>query len=170
MSGLWLSFFRENCASLAALTILLPMSLTLNWRLGGMLIVLVFVFGFLTNFVLRRTESLQQEVERHNSSLAERASDALGNVPVIQSFTRIEIEANALRRITGTVLAAQMPVLSWWAFAAAGARASATLTLLSIFLLGAWLNLKGLATVGEIVTFMNFSTMLIARLEQVPAS
>ena len=60
-----------------------------------------------------------------------------------------------------------MPVLSWWAIAAVATRASATLTLLSIFLLGAWLNLKGLATVGEIVTFMNFATMLIARLEQV---
>lgn len=72
-----------------------------------------------------------------------------------------------MRRITDGVLAAQMPVLTWWAFAAVGARASATLTLLSIFLLGAWLNLHGLATIGEIVTFMNFATMLIARLEQV---
>lgn len=167
MFGLWLSFFRENCASLAALTILLPLSLTLNWRLGGMLIVLVFAFGLLTNFVLRRTQSLQETVERHNSNLAERASDALGNVAVIQSFTRIGIEAGALRQITNAALAAQMPVLTWWAFASVGARASATLTLLSIFVLGAWLNLKGLASIGEIVTFMNFATMLIARLEQV---
>ena len=55
-----------------------------------MLIGLVAAFGFLTNFVLRRTHTLPQTVERHNSSLAERASDALGNVAVIQSFTRIE--------------------------------------------------------------------------------
>ncbi len=48
MAGLWLSFFRENCASLAALLILLPLSLVLNWRLASMLIALVFVFGFLT--------------------------------------------------------------------------------------------------------------------------
>ncbi|WP_036259005.1 glucan ABC transporter ATP-binding protein/ permease [Methylocapsa aurea] len=167
MAGLWLSFFRENCASLAALLILLPLSLALNWRLGALLIALVCVFGFLTAFVLRRTESMQQSVERHNSSLAEHASDALGNVPVIQSFTRIDLEAHTLRLIIDRVLAAQMPVLSWWALAAVGARASATLTLLAIFLLGTWLNLQGLATIGEIVTFMNFATMLIARLEQV---
>ncbi len=167
MSGLWLSFFRENCASLAALVIMLPLSFALNWRLAALLIVLVGAFGFLTSFVLRRTEALQQSVERHNSALAEQASDALGNVPVIQSFTRIDIEANSLRRITDLVLAAQMPVLTWWALAGVGARASATLTLLAIFLLGAWLNLNGLATVGDIVMFMNFATMLIARLEQV---
>jgi len=164
--SLWLSFLRENCASLAALTILLPMTLILNWQLGSLLIVLVVTFGLITHFVLRRTESLQKEVEAHNSNLAERASDALGNVPVIQSFTRIEIEANALKQITDTVLAAQMPVLTWWAFAAVGARASATLTLLSIFLFGTWLNLQGLASLGEIVTFMNFANMLIVRLEQ----
>ena len=159
--------FRENCASLSALLILLPLSLTLDWRLAAVLIALVFVFGALTAYVLRRTESLQQTVERHNSSLAEHVSDALGNVSVIQSFTRIETEANALKQITRAVLDAQMPVLSWWAIAAVATRASATLTLLSIFLLGTWLNLKGLASVGEIVTFMNLATMLIARLEQV---
>jgi len=167
MSGLWLSFFRENCASLVALTIMLPLSLFINWRLASLLIVLVVVFGLLTSFVLRRTESLQQAVELHNSELAERASDALGNVPVIQSFTRIEIEARALNDIVRTVLNAQMPVLSWWALASVATRAAATLTLLGIFVLGTWLHLQGLATIGEIVTFMSFATMLIGRLEQV---
>jgi ATP-binding cassette subfamily B protein len=167
MSGLWLSFFRENCASLVALTVMLPLSLFINWRLASLLIVLVMVFGLLTSFVLRRTESLQQAVELHNSELAERASDALGNVPVIQSFTRIEIEARALNDIVRTVLNAQMPVLSWWALASVATRAAATLTLLGIFVLGAWLHLQGLATIGEIVTFMSFATMLIGRLEQV---
>jgi ATP-binding cassette subfamily B protein len=169
MFSLWLSFFRENCASLAALVILLPASLIVNWRLALMLIVLVALFGCLTAFVLRKTETLQKSVEQHNSSLAERASDALGNVPVIQSFTRIEDETRAVRELINMVLVAQMPVLSWWALAAVGARAAATLTLLGIFLLGIWLHLQNLATIGEIVTFMNFATMLIARLEQVVA-
>ncbi|PPD41223.1 MAG: cyclic beta-1,2-glucan ABC transporter [Methylocystis sp.] len=165
--GLWLSFFRENCASFVALFILLPATLFLNWRLGGLLIVLVAVFYFATSYVLRRTESLQGAVERYNSTLAEHASDALGNIPVVQSFTRIESESRALNRIIDDLLAAQMPVLSWWALVAVASRASATLTILSIFLLGTWLHLKGLATIGEIVTFTNFATMLIGRLEQV---
>ncbi len=167
MFSLWLSFFRENCASLVALVILLPVSLIVNWRLASLLIVLVALFGCLTAFVIRKTETLQRSVERHNSSLTERASDALGNVPVIQSFTRIDDEARAMREIVNTVLVAQMPVLSWWALAAVGAKAAATLTLLGIFLLGIWLYFQALATIGEIVTFMNFATMLIARLEQV---
>jgi len=167
MFSLWLSFFRENCASLTALVILLPVSLVVNWHLASMLIVLVIVFGCLIAFVLRKTVTLQESVEEHNSSLAERASDVLGNVPVIQSFTRIEDETRAVRALINRVLVAQMPVLSWWAIAAVGAKAAATLTLLGIFLLGIWLHLHNLATIGEIVAFMSFATMLIARLEQV---
>ncbi len=167
MASVWLSFFRENCASFVALFILLPLSLFLNWRLASLLIVLVFVFGLLTVFVLRRTEGLQGEVERYHADLAERASDALGNIAVIQSFTRIEAETSALRKVTAALLSAQIPVLSWWAMAAVATRASATLTLVSIFLLGTSLHLQGLASIGEIVTFMGFATMLIGRLEQV---
>ncbi|WP_424360067.1 glucan ABC transporter ATP-binding protein/ permease [Methylocystis parvus] len=167
MAGLWLSFFRENCASFVALFILLPMTLFINWRLGGLLMAMVVVFYLTTSYVLRRTEALQGEVERYNSSLAEHASDALGNIPVVQSFTRVESEARALRQIVEHVLAAQMPVLSWWALVAVASRASATLTILSIFMLGTWLHLHGQASIGEIVTFTNFATMLIGRLEQV---
>ncbi|WP_159728691.1 glucan ABC transporter ATP-binding protein/ permease [Methylosinus sp. Ce-a6] len=166
MFGLWLSFFRENCASFVALFVLLPATLLVNWRLAAPLIALVAIFGALTSFVLRRTQQLQSKVEGHHSSLAERASDALGNVAVVQSFTRVQSETSALRRIIDDLLAAQIPVLSWWALAAVASRASATLTLLTIFLLGAWLHLQGLASIGEIVAFMSFATMLIGRLEQ----
>lgn len=167
MWSIWLSFFRENCSSFISLFVLLPATLFINWRLAALLIVLVGVFYVVTTMVLRRTAALQQSVDRHNSSLAEHAADALGNVPVIQSFTRIENESQSLRRIIEDLLAAQIPVLSWWAIVVVASRASATLTLLGIFLLGAWLNARGLATIGEIVTFMNFATMLISRLEAV---
>ncbi len=167
MASVWLNFFRENCASFVALFILLPLSMFINWRLASLLILMVLLFGALTIFVLRRTDGLQSKVERYHADLAERASDALGNIAVIQSFTRVEAEATALRKVSAELLSAQMPVLSWWAVAAVATRASATLTLLGIFILGVSLHLNGLASIGEIVTFMSFATMLIGRLEQV---
>ncbi|HZH09348.1 MAG TPA: glucan ABC transporter ATP-binding protein/ permease [Microvirga sp.] len=166
MSWLWLGFFREHMSALIALVVLLPLTVFLNWRLGLVLVVLVAIFAVLTAVVLRKTETLQGSVERYHSSLAEHASDALGNVPVIQSFTRIEAESRSLRHITQQLLQAQNPVLSWWAIASVASRASATITVTAIFLLGTWLHLNGLATIGEIVTFMSMATMLIGRLEQ----
>jgi ATP-binding cassette subfamily B protein len=166
MAWLWLGFFRDHFAAFVALGILLPLTIFLNWRLGLLLLMLVVVFTVLTAIVLRKTETLQGRVEGYHSSLAEHASDALGNVPVIQSFTRAKAEATALQGIIHQLLQAQNPVLSWWALASVATRASATITVTSIFLVGTWLHLRGLATIGEIVTFMAIATMLIGRLEQ----
>jgi glucan exporter ATP-binding protein len=165
--GLWLSFFRENLAAIVSLVILLPLSLYLNWRLAILLIVLCGVFAILTTFVLRKTGELQASVEKYYSDLAERASDALGNVALVQSFARIEAEVMGLRMVVERLLGAQMPVLSWWAVVTVLTRASTTITLLAIFVVGTWLFFQGLTTIGEIVMFMSFATMLVGKLEQV---
>jgi ATP-binding cassette, subfamily B, beta-glucan exporter len=165
--GLWLSFFRENFAAVVSLIILLPLSLFLNWRLALLLILLCVVFTVLTSYVLRKTGEMQTSVEKYYSDLAERASDALGNVALVQSFARVEAEVMGLRMVVERLLGAQMPVLSWWAIVTVLTRASTTVTLLAIFLLGTWLFFRGLTTIGEIVMFMSFATMLVGRLEQV---
>ena len=59
-----------------------------------------------------------------------------------------------------------MPVLSWWALAVVLTRTSTTLTVLLIIIVGTLLHINGEATIGEMVTFMNFSTLIISRLEQ----
>jgi ATP-binding cassette subfamily B protein len=68
--------------------------------------------------------------------------------------------------MVASLLRAQMPVLSWWAVAAVLTRAGTTLTLLVILLLGTYLKLVGLASVGQIVSFMSIAALLISRLEQ----
>jgi ATP-binding cassette, subfamily B, beta-glucan exporter len=165
--GLWLGFFREHFAAFVSLVVLLPLALYLNWRLAILLVVLCVVFTGLTTLVVRKTQGLQSSVEGHYSDLAARASDALGNVALVQSFTRIEAEVTGFKNVTSNLLAAQMPVLSWWAVVAVLTRASTTITVLAIFLVGTWLHLQGLASVGEMVMFVNFAGMLINRLEQV---
>jgi ATP-binding cassette subfamily B protein len=162
---LWLDFFREHCSTVVALFVLLPLSLTMNWRLGALLVVLLVVFGVLTLMVVRRTEGLQRSVEDYHSQVAARAGDALGNVLLIQSFVRLEAEIQALRGLMAKLLAAQYPVLNWWAFVTVLTRMASTVAMIGIFLLGSWLNIRGEATVGEIVTFMGIAGMLIGKLE-----
>ena len=164
--ALWLSFFREHLAAFVSLLVMLPLSLVLNWRLALLLIGLCVVFASLTALVIRRTEVMQRAVERHYTDLFERATDAISNIALVQGFTRVEAEVSGLRSMTGQLLAAQLPVLSWWAITSVITRASTTLTMLAIFLVGIWLHVLGLATIGEIVMFMSLATMLIAKLEQ----
>ncbi len=164
--ALWLGFFREHLSAFVSLLILMPLALCINWRLAILLIVLCVLFAVLTALVLRKTETAQRKVQAQHSDLAERASDALGNIALVQSFARVESEVTALRNASDRLLDAQFPVLSWWAVVAVATRAATTLTVLAIILLGSWLFARGLISIGEIVTFMAFAGMVIARLDQ----
>jgi ATP-binding cassette, subfamily B, beta-glucan exporter len=163
---LWLDFFRDSFAAGASLVVLLPFALYLNWPLGSIMVAVAAVFGGLTTLVINKTETLQRTVERHYSDLAERASDTLGNVALVQGFARVEAEVTGLRTIADDLLAAQIPVLSWWAVVAVLTRASTTLTMLGIFVAGVTLHFQGRATIGDIVMFMNFAGLLIGQLEK----
>jgi ATP-binding cassette subfamily B protein len=163
---LWVSFFREHFSAFVFIILLLPASLVLNWRLALPLIALCLGFTALTMTVMRRAFAMQSAVEQHYSDLAETAADALGNVALVQSYARIELEVSGLKSLVNALLRAQMPVLSWWAIAAVLTRAGTTLTLLVILLVGTYLKLVGLASVGQIVSFMSIASLLIARLEQ----
>jgi glucan exporter ATP-binding protein len=163
---LWVSFFREYFAAFVFVCVLLPASLVLNWRLALPLLVLCVAFTGLTILVMHKAFGMQRAVERHYSELAETAADTLGNVALVQSYTRVEREVSGLRGIVNSLLRAQLPVLSWWAVAAVLTRAGTTLTLLVILVVGTYLKLVGLASVGQIVSFMSIAALLIARLEQ----
>jgi ATP-binding cassette, subfamily B, beta-glucan exporter len=164
---LWLGFFREHFASIMSLVVLLPLSLYINWRLAILLFALCVVFTVLTTLVVRKTYGMQSEVEAQYSDLSARASDALGNVALVQSFVRVDAEVQGLRFVADKLLALQMPVLSWWALVTVMTRTSTTITVLAIFTVGIVLHQQGLTTVGEIVMFVSFATLLIQKLEQV---
>ncbi|MCU0539336.1 MAG: glucan ABC transporter ATP-binding protein/ permease [Desulfobacterales bacterium] len=165
--GLWLAMFRDHLSTLAALVVLLPLTLFLNRPLALLMIALVAASALLTAFVTRRTLSAQGEVEGYRTALAERAGDTIGNVALVQSFVRLSAEMRMMREVIERLLSAQFPVLNWWAVVSVLQGAAATVTVISIFALGAWLNLQGEASVGEIVAFMGFATHLIGRMDQV---
>jgi ATP-binding cassette subfamily B protein len=161
----WLAFFRDHFNTFVGVLVLLPLTLAMNWRMGLLLMGLVVVFSGLVAFVISKTDKAQGEVERYQSQLAGNAQDALANIMVVQSFTRLGGEARLFGDIVRRVLDHQFPVLNWWAVVSVMTRAASTITVISIFVLGTWLHLNGAATVGEIVSFMGFATLLIGRLE-----
>jgi len=127
---------------------------------------LMVSFALFNGLAMRRTHKAQSEVERLHKEVAERTGDVLSNAQVVQSFNRHEDEVADIRALTQRVLAAQYPVLRGWAWLSVATRATSTLTIVAIFLLGASLNGRGEVTVGNIVTFAGFSLTLIGRLEQ----
>src|SRR4051794_37727127 len=88
--SLWLAFFREHLVSIVSMVVLLPATLFINWRYGLILIVLCAVFAVLIALIISRTQGLQGQVERYYSEVSERTTDTLGNIALVQSFTRVE--------------------------------------------------------------------------------
>ncbi|MDE8345657.1 MAG: glucan ABC transporter ATP-binding protein/ permease [Acidocella sp.] len=161
---MWLSFFREHLATLLAVIVLLPLTIMLNWQLAMALIVLVVVFCVFTVLVITRTETAQRQVEGYHSTLAGTAQDALANVLVVQAYTRLFAEAQSFRATSEQVIRKQFPVLNWWAVLSVVTSAASTITVITIFMVGTILHLRGAASIGAIVSFMGFATLLIGRL------
>ncbi len=164
--SLLLAVFREHLTAVVMLVSLIPVSLFMNWRMGLLLMALMVVYGSLSTIVVRKTRFGQERAEEYHSELSGRVVDVIGNVSVVQSFSRLQEEARALQTIMGNLIAAQFPVLNWWALASVLTRAAATITIVSLFALGTSLHAKGEISVGEIVSFVGFAGMLIGRLDQ----
>src|SRR5438067_179835 len=90
--AMWLAFFRDHFASFVSLIVLLPLTLFINWRYGLLLMVLCASFAALIALIVRKTEQMQSNVERVHTLVAERTTDTLGNIALVQSFARIEME------------------------------------------------------------------------------
>src|SRR6476646_10987889 len=97
--ALWLAFFREHFASFVSLIVLMTLTLFINWRYGLLLIVLCCVFAALIALVVSKSEQLQSTVERYYSDVAERTTDTLGNIALVQSFPRIESEVSGMKKM-----------------------------------------------------------------------
>ena len=90
--AMWLAFFRDHFASFVSLVVLLPLTLFINWRYALLLIMLCVSFAGLIALIVHKTEQMQGDVERVHTQMAERTTDALGNIALVQSFTRVEME------------------------------------------------------------------------------
>ncbi|MGN6192810.1 MAG: ABC transporter transmembrane domain-containing protein, partial [Rhodanobacteraceae bacterium] len=163
---LWLSFFREHLTTLLAIVVMVPIAFHINWRLALLMVGLLAGFALFNVLAVRRSRKAQAEVQEHFHAISTRASDVLGNVAVVQSFTRADDEVGNLEKLTARALAAQYPVLNGWAALSVATRAASTLTVVAIFAMGAMLHAKGQISIGGIVSFVGFSLMLIGRLEQ----
>ena len=165
MFWLWLGFFRDQLAVFLAVLVLLPLTLLINWRLALVLIVLVVAFSALMLLVITRTEAGQSRAQHWQIALVGAAQDALANVTVVQSFARLPEETRRFAAIVSEVIAHQFPVLNWWALANVMTRAGSTVAVIAIVVAGTIMHVRGQASVGEVVGFMGFATLLVARLD-----
>jgi glucan exporter ATP-binding protein len=167
--GLWLEFMRTHLATTVALIGLIPMALAQDWRLASVLAILGVVYVLVSRFVTAKTKDGQAQVERHHITAFSHVTDSMGNISVLQSYNRIDEETRALQSYAKQLLAAQYPVLNWWALAAGINRMASTISILVVLALGAHFVMQGQMLVGQVVSFIGFAGLLIGRLDQLSA-
>ena len=167
--ALWLGILREQLTALAGIILLIPTAISLDARMAAILAMLGLVYLVINILVIRKTREGQAQVEKHSGRLYGRVGDVLGNVTVVQSYSRFAREMQAMRQITANLLAAQYPVLTWWGLLTVLTRAAATVTMVVVFAAGAVLAQRGEITVGEIVSFGAFAGLMIGQLDRLSA-
>ena len=163
---LWLGAMRDQLTALFGIILLIPTAISMDARMSIILFALAAAYTLLNVFVMGKTSAGQAAVEGYETQLSGRVVDVIGNVTVVQSYARLQAETAALKALMQDLLKAQYPVLSWWGILAVLQRAAATLTMVTIFVAGATLAGRGELTVGEIVSFVAFATLLIGKLDQ----
>ncbi|WP_115670435.1 glucan ABC transporter ATP-binding protein/ permease [Ciceribacter selenitireducens] len=164
--GLWLEFMRTHLATAVALALLIPTAFSMDWRLSSVLVVLSVLYILIGKTVMNRTKEGQASVESHYHTVFSHVSDSISNVSVLHSYNRIEAETRALKQYAQQLLAAQYPVLDWWAIASALNRIASTVSMLIILVIGTILVQNGELKVGDIIAFTGFAGLLIGRLDQ----
>ncbi len=163
---LWLSFLREQLSAIVSILLLIPTALSMDARMASILAVLAVVYLAINIVVVRKTSDGQAAVEQYHANVFGRVGDVLGNVTVVQSYSRLGVEMDAMRSVMKDLLAAQYPVLTWWGLLTVLTRAAATITMVAVFAVGAVLASQGEITVGAIVSFVGFASLLIGKLDQ----
>jgi ATP-binding cassette, subfamily B, beta-glucan exporter len=163
---IWLSVLRDQLPALFGVVFLLPTGIAIDARMAGILALLALVYTASNVLVIGKTSSGQRAVERHHNDVSSRLSDVIGNVVIVQSFTRLAAEIGAMRDLLGALLQARYPVLTWWGVLTVMQRSAATLTMVAVLSVGALLSERGELSVGEIVSFAAFAGVLIGKLDQ----
>ena len=164
---LWLGAMREQLTAVVGIVLLVPTAISMDVRMAAILGFLAVAYVVTSAIVMRKTRSGQANVEQYNSAVFGRVGDVLGNVSVVQSFTRLKTELQAMRNVMSDLLTAQYPVLTWWGVLAVLQRSAATITMVAVLATGAVLVGRGELTVGEVVAFVAFTGLLIGKLDQV---
>ena len=163
---IWLSSLRDQLPALFGILFLLPTGILMDRRMAAILVVLALAYTISNVIVIRRTSRGQRSVERYTNDVSSRLSDVIGNVTIVQSFTRLGAEITAMRDLLTALLFARYPVLTWWGVLAVLQRSAATLTMVAVLALGTILAERGELSVGEIVSFTAFASLLIGKLDQ----
>jgi ATP-binding cassette subfamily B protein len=98
---------RDQLPALFGVLFLLPTGIAIDARMAAILAMLAVAYTASNVYVIGKTAQGQREVERYQNDVSSRLSDVIGNVTIVQSYTRLGAELAAMRDLMAALLSAR---------------------------------------------------------------
>ena len=153
-------------ASVLSLVGILVAMFALNFWLALASVIVVPIMFWFTSFVARYTRKGFREMQKDLGQLNAVVEEAVSGQRVVRAFRRGELAAAEFRRHNEQVCRAATYANSYALLLMPLTNQLGNLFVIAIAGLGGWLALKGLVTVGTIVTFISYGRNFINPLRQ----
>ena len=119
--GLWLEFMRQHLTTAVALVLLIPAAISLDLACRCVLLLLGVAYVAIGRLVMHKTKRGQASVEGHYHRVFSLSATASATSPCCRATTASPRRRGRCGSITRDLIAAQNPVLDWWALASRAA-------------------------------------------------
>lgn len=165
-----LDIFRRLMPDIFTIVILIPLVLILNWKLWLFVIILWTIAVTIWIFSSNKTFSKQDQVEKYYTEASSLYSDTFSNIQTVKSFSLLNMKKDKLSDILNNRITAQYPILNWWWFLVSFSNIVKIIITLWIIFFWSYLFFRWEVSLGEIVMFISFSTILLWIIENLTRS
>ncbi len=156
-----LEFFRHILASLFIIIILVPVLIFLNFKMALLILLTVPLLALFVSFGVKKAIKTQKIADEKWSSLSGLAYDSASNISLIQSFTLNNSILKKVDNLVKTAFSKQIANVKWWSFVMGVSKSAGLILNILVFLMGSHLFMQNEISLGSIIMFVGFSSILI---------
>lgn len=159
---LHMGFFRNILINFLIIIILFPVIFYLNIKMALLFLASVPILIAFTIYGTRKTMNRQKESDNEWSEISGVAYDAISNIFLVKSFVLKNFLSEKIMKKTSKAYDSQVEAIKWWGFIAGFSRSIGLVLNILVFFVGGMLFINGDITIGGIIMFVGFSTILIS--------
>ncbi len=169
-NALWkvqFSTMQSIVPSTLSFLLVLIIGFYIHWQLTLVAIIPVPFAALLALFSAKRLEKQQDKINKKWEKIFSTAGDFFSNIISIKTNTAEGRTRKTLRRYLTDALRRQLRINKWWAAMVASQEAFSTSARIIIFIFGVIFVVNESLTIGELITFLGFTTYIYVPLQTV---
>jgi len=159
---LHMGFFRSILINLLIIIILFPIIFYLNTKMALLFLASIPILISFTIYGSKKTINRQREADNEWSEISGIAYDSISNIFLVKSFVLKNFLSEKIFKRSFKAYESQVGAIKWWGFIASFSRSIGLVLNILVFFVGGMLFINGEITIGGIIMFVGFSTILIS--------